>query len=287
MKKIGFIGVGVMGRSMVLNLIKEGYEVSIYTRTKSKALETIEKGALWCDSIRECVVDAEAIITMVGFPKDVEEVYLGKEGILQYAKPGSYVIDMTTTSPKLSMRIYDLALEKKIFALDAPVSGGDVGAKNATLSIMVGGDKEAFDNCLPIFEAMGSNIIYEGSAGSGQHTKMTNQIAITGIIASVCEAISYGESAGLDVQRMLDSISSGAAGSWQMTNMAPRILKGDLGPGFFIKHFIKDMEIAKEEAQEMDLNLEVLNKVLEMYKKLAQEELGDMGTQGLIRYYRK
>ena len=287
MKKIGFIGVGVMGRSMVLNLIKEGYEVSIYTRTKSKALETIEKGALWCDSIRECVVDAEAIITMVGFPKDVEEVYLGKEGILQYAKPGSYVIDMTTTSPKLSMRIYDLALEKKIFALDAPVSGGDVGAKNATLSIMVGGDKEAFDNCLPIFEAMGSNIIYEGSAGSGQHTKMTNQIAITGIIASVCEAISYGESAGLDVQRMLDSISSGAAGSWQMTNMAPRILKGDLGLGFFIKHFIKDMEIAKEEAQEMDLNLEVLNKVLEMYKKLAQEELGDMGTQGLIRYYRK
>ena len=285
MRKIGFIGVGVMGKSMILNLIKRGYEVSIYTRTKEKALEAIENGAIWYDSIKDCVADVETVITMVGFPRDVEEVYFDDQGILNHAKSGSYIIDMTTTSPKLSKRIYEAALEKGIFALDAPVSGGDVGAKKGTLSIMVGGDKEVFDRCYPILEVMGTNIIYEGPAGSGQHTKMANQIALSGVIASVCEAISYAKSVGLDVRKMLDSISTGAAGSWQMSNMAPRILKGNLEPGFFIKHFIKDMEIAKEEAQDVDLELQVLNKVLEMYKKLANEQLGELGTQALIKYY--
>lgn len=287
MKKIGFIGVGVMGKSMVLNLMRSGYEVYIYTRTKRKALEVIEKGAIWCDSIKDCVKDVQAVITMVGFPKDVEEVYFGDEGILNHAKSGSYVIDMTTTSPKLSKRIYETALKKGIFALDAPVSGGDVGAKKGTLSIMVGGDKEAFKKCYPIFKSLGTNIIYEGPAGSGQHTKMANQIALSGVIASVCEAITYAKSVGLDVQKMLDSIRTGAAGSWQMSNMAPRILKGDLEPGFFIKHFIKDMEIAKEEAQDVNLELKVLNKVLEMYKKLADQQLDELGTQALIKYYEK
>jgi len=287
MKKIGFIGVGVMGKSMVLNLMRSGYEVYIYTRTKRKALEVIEKGAIWCDSIKDCVKDVQAVITMVGFPKDVEEVYFGDEGILNHAKTGSYVIDMTTTSPKLSKRIYETALKKGIFALDAPVSGGDVGAKKGTLSIMVGGDKEAFEKCYPIFKSLGTNIIYEGPAGSGQHTKMANQIALSGVIASVCEAITYAKSVGLDVQKMLDSISTGAAGSWQMSNIAPRILKGDLEPGFFIKHFIKDMEIAKEEAQDVNLELKVLNKVLEMYKELADQQLDELGTQALIKYYEK
>lgn len=286
MNKIGFIGIGVMGKSMTLNLMKNGYEVSIYTRTKSKAKEAIDHGAIWCNSIRDCVIGADIIITMVGFPKDVEEVYFGDRGILNHAQPKSCVIDMTTTSPKLSKRIYDAALEREIFALDAPVSGGDIGAKNASLAIMVGGDKEVFDRCYPVFEAMGTNIIYEGPAGAGQHTKMANQIAITGVIASVCEAISYSKSVGLDVQRMLDSISTGAAGSWQMSNMAPRIIKGDLAPGFFIKHFIKDMEIAKEEAQVVDLDLEVLNRVLDMYKKLAKDQKGELGTQALIEYYK-
>jgi 3-hydroxyisobutyrate dehydrogenase/2-hydroxy-3-oxopropionate reductase len=225
---------------------------------------------------------------MVGYPKDVEEVYFGAEGILEHAQAGCCVIDMTTTSPKLSTRIYGKAKEKGIFALDAPVSGGDTGAKNGTLSIMAGGDKEAFEKCLPIFQAMGKNIVYEGPAGFGQHTKMANQIALSGVIASVCEAISYAREAGLDVQTMLDSISAGAAGSWQMTNMAPRILKGDLNPGFFIKHFIKDMTIAAEEAEGVNLHLEILNDVLCMYKDLADNRnLGDLGTQALIKYYEK
>lgn len=287
MKKIAFIGVGVMGKSMVDNLMNKGYKVYIYTRSKNKVLDTIEKGAIWCDSVKECVLDAEIIITMVGFPKDVEEVYFGDEGIIENANPGSYIIDMTTTSPKLSKDIYKLALKRGIYALDAPVSGGDVGAKKGTLSIMVGGDKEAFDKCYHIFEVLGSNIIYEGGTGYGQHTKMANQIAITGIIASVCEAITYGKSVGLNMQTMLDTIGSGAAGSWQMSNMAPRILKEDLDPGFFIKHFIKDMEIAKDEAEDMGLSLEILNRVLDMYKGLAKDGLEDLGTQGLIEYYKR
>ena len=287
MKKIGFIGIGVMGKSMVLNLMKRGFEVSVYTRTKSKASEVIEKGAKWCDSLKDCVAQADAVITMVGFPKDVEEVYFGEDGILNNVRPGSCVIDMTTTSPKLSKRIYREALEKGVYALDAPVSGGDVGAQKGTLAIMVGGDKEAFEKCLKIFEALGTNIIYEGPEGAGQHTKMANQIAITGTIASVCEAITYARAVGLDVQKMLDTISTGAAGSWQMSNMAPRILKDDLDPGFFIKHFIKDMEIAREEGQAVDLDLEVLNNVLNMYKELARKQMDELGTQALIKYYEK
>lgn len=287
MKKISFIGVGVMGKSMVRNLMQKGYETSIYTRTKNKVLDIIEEGALWCDSIADCVADAEVIITMVGYPKDVEEIYFGEKGILNTTKSGSYVIDMTTTSPKLSEKIYELAAEKGIFALDAPVSGGDVGAKNGTLSIMVGGDKQAFDDCYPIFEALGTNIIYEGQAGFGQHTKMANQIALSGVIASVCEAMTYAKAVGLNVETMLNSISAGAAGSWQMSNMAPRMLKNDFAPGFFIKHYIKDMEIAVGEAKEVNLNLEILNNVLKMYKQLAENQLGDLGTQALLRYYAK
>jgi len=286
MKKIGFIGVGVMGSSMVRNLMKKGYTVSIYTRTKSKALEVIQEGAVWCDTIAECVQGAEAVITIVGYPKDVEEVYFGGGGILESAAPGTYLIDMTTTSPKLSKRIYDTALEKGMFALDAPVSGGDTGARNATLSIMVGGDREVFETCHPILEAMGNNIIYEGPAGFGQHTKMANQIAIAGAISGVCEALAYGQRFGLDLQTMLDSISAGAAGSWQMSNMAPRMLKDDYAAGFYIKHFIKDMTIAVEEAEGVNLNLGILKDVLKMYKDLADnKDLGDLGTQALIKYY--
>jgi 3-hydroxyisobutyrate dehydrogenase-like beta-hydroxyacid dehydrogenase len=193
---------------------------------------------------------------------------------------------MTTTSPKLSKRIYDTALEKGMFALDAPVSGGDTGARNATLSIMVGGDREVFETCHPILEAMGNNIIYEGPAGFGQHTKMANQIAIAGAISGVCEALAYGQRFGLDLQTMLDSISAGAAGSWQMSNMAPRMLKDDYAAGFYIKHFIKDMTIAVEEAEGVNLNLGILKDVLKMYKDLADnKDLGDLGTQALIKYY--
>ena len=285
MRRIGFIGVGVMGKSMVRNLIKSGYDVSVYTRTKSKIIDVIEEGAVWCDDIQTCVKDKDIIITIVGYPKDVEEVYFDEYGILNSAKEGSIVIDMTTTSPKLSIKIYNEAKLRRIKSLDAPVSGGDIGAKNGTLSIMVGGDEEVFEECRDIFECIGSNIIYEGKAGSGQHTKMANQIAIAGAISGVCEAITYAEKAGLDVGKMLNSICQGAAGSWQMSNMAPRMINNDFAAGFYIKHFIKDMKIAVEESKEFDSNLAILNKVLEMYEKLEENDMGDLGTQALIKYY--
>ena len=224
---------------------------------------------------------------MVGYPKDVEEVYFGEGGVIANARKGAYLIDMTTTSPKLSVRIYNEAKRKSVFALDAPVSGGDTGAKNGTLSIMVGGDKEAFDACHQVFETMGTNIVYEGGPGCGQHTKMANQIALSGVVASVCEAIAYGKKVGLDVDTMLASISAGAAGSWQMTNTAPRMLKKDYAPGFFIKHYIKDMNIATEEAEDVGLELPILNEVLRLYERMDAEGLGNLGTQALIKEYEK
>lgn len=287
MKRIGFIGIGVMGKSMVRNLMKKGYEVSVYNRTKEKAEDVVNEGAIWCDDVKSCACGKDAVITIVGYPKDVRDVYFGENGILENADKGTVVIDMTTTSPKLSVEIYEEAKKRGIEALDAPVSGGDVGAKNATLSIMVGGDKEVFDKCHDIFKCMGTTIIYEGKAGNGQHTKMANQIAIAGAVSGVCEAITYARGAGLDVQTMLDSISEGAAGSWQMSNMAPRMVKGDFDPGFYIKHFIKDMKIAKEEASDVNMDLKVLDTVLKMYESLEADNLGDLGTQGLLKYYEK
>lgn len=285
--KIAFIGVGVMGKSMVRNLMKKGNELHIYSRTKSKAEEVIAEGAIWHDSVKDCVAGAEAVITIVGYPKDVEQVYFGPEGILENAKAGAFVIDMTTTSPKLAERIYAEAKKKGLRALDAPVSGGDVGARNATLAIMVGGDEADFRDAEPIFRAMGTNIRYEGKAGNGQHTKMANQIALAGAMAGVCEAISYARGAGLDIQTMLDTISTGAAGSWQMSNMAPRMLKGDFAPGFFVKHYIKDMNIASQEAEDRQLELPILADVLRMYKDIEEKGMGDLGTQALIKYYEK
>jgi 3-hydroxyisobutyrate dehydrogenase/2-hydroxy-3-oxopropionate reductase len=285
MKRIGFIGVGVMGKSMVRNLMKGGLDVFIYSRTKSKVEDVISEGAAWCPGVEECAAGKDAVITMVGYPRDVEEVYFGESGIIDTAKPGSYVIDMTTSSPVLAVKIYEKANERGVFALDAPVSGGDVGAKNGTLSIMVGGDKEAFDACQPIFACMGRNIIHEGGAGTGQHTKMANQIALAGAVAGVCEAVEYSRRVGLDVQTMLDSVSQGAAGSWQMSNMAPRMLKGDFNPGFYIKHYIKDMNIAAEEAERVSLSMGIVNHVLSMYKEMAEKGMGDHGTQALLKYY--
>ena len=284
MKSIGFIGVGVMGRSMVKNLLKAGYEVAIYSRTKSKLEDFLqENNVTWCDSAAQCASDRDAVITMVGYPKDVEQVYFGQEGILAAAQPGTYLIDMTTTDPKLSVRIYEEGTASGLHTLDAPVSGGDTGAKNGTLSIMVGGDEADFEACLPLFEAMGKQIVYEGPAGAGQHTKMANQIAIAGTIAGVSEALTYAERAGLDTQKMLDSISKGAAGSWQMENLMPKMMREDYAPGFFLKHFIKDMKIAQGQGFG---SLPVLERVCTMYGDLEAEGLGDLGTQALIRYYR-
>ena len=284
--RIGFIGVGVMGNGMVKNLLRHGYEVSAYTRTRAKALEALDAGAEWRESAADCVRDADAVITMVGFPPDVEEVYFGEKGILANARPGTLVIDMTTTSPRLAQRIYTEAADRGLSALDAPVSGGDTGARAGTLAIMVGGDREAFERAVPIFEAMGKSIRYMGAAGSGQHTKMANQIAIAGTLAGVCEAIAYARAAGLDVDEVISTISGGAASSWQLANNGPKSAHGDFAPGFFIKHFIKDMTLADGEARARDLPMPVLEKVLAMFRALEAQGYGDEGTQALIRAYR-
>lgn len=286
MKKIGFIGVGIMGKSMVRNLRKAGYEVAIYTRTKAKAEDVIAEGAVWCDTAAECAKGRDVVITIVGYPKDVEEVYFGDYGIIANADPGTYVIDMTTTSPRLAVRIWEEAEKAGLHAVDAPVTGGDTGAKAGTLTILAGGKKEDFDACVPVFEAMGKNINYEGKAGNGQHTKMCNQIAIAGALAGACEAMVYAKNTGLDVDTMLKSISTGAAGSAQMNNVASKAAKDDYAPGFFLKHFIKDMGIADEEALAVDTRLGVLEDVLGMAKKLESEGMGDLGTQALIKYYK-
>ena len=286
MKKIGFIGVGIMGKSMVRNLRKAGYEVAIYTRTKAKAEDVIAEGAVWCDTAAECAKGRDVVITIVGYPKDVEEVYFGDNGIIANADPGTYVIDMTTTSPRLAVRIWEEAEKAGLHAVDAPVTGGDTGAKAGTLPILAGGKKEDFDACVPVFEAMGKNINYEGKAGNGQHTKMCNQIAIAGALAGACEAMVYAKNTGLNVDTMLKSISTGAAGSAQMNNVASKAAKDDYAPGFFLKHFIKDMGIADEEALAADTRLGVLEDVLGMAKKLESEGMGDLGTQALIKYYK-
>lgn len=282
---ISFIGVGVMGRGMVRNLMKAGHRVHIYSRTKERAQPVIDEGALWYSSVAECAKKSSVIITIVGYPKDVEEVYFGAGGILENAPDHAIVADMTTSSPGLAEKIYEAAKAKGLRALDAPVSGGDSGAKNGTLAIMVGGDKSAFDECLPVFEAMGKSIRYMGKAGSGQHTKMANQIVIAGTISGVCEAIAYANKAGVDAQGMLDAISSGAAASWQLSNNGQKIINGDFAPGFYIKHFIKDMGLAKDEADSRALPLPVLEKTLDTYRALAQKGLGDEGTQALIKAY--
>ena len=281
MKKIGFIGVGVMGKSMVLNLLNKGFEVSIYARNKTKVEDVIHEGAIFCENIKACVQNKDAVITIVGYPKDVEEIYFSQEGIINSVSQNTYLIDMTTTTPTLSVKIYEEAKKKNLKALDAPVSGGDVGAKNATLSIMVGGEQEDFDVCKPIFESLGTTIIYEGKAGSGQHTKMANQIAIAGIMAGISEAIAYGKNAGLDIPTMLKSISNGAAQSWHMTNNAPKMNKREFEPGFYIKHMVKDLKIANDEMP----NLKVLKEVLEMYETLEEKGDGDLGTQALCKFY--
>jgi 3-hydroxyisobutyrate dehydrogenase len=282
---IGFIGTGVMGNSMASNLLKGGYNLYIYNRTKEKALSLIGKGATWKVSVSELSKVSDVIITIVGYPSDVEEVYLGSNGILNNAKPGSFVIDMTTSKPSLAKKIYEIAKSKDVFALDAPVSGGDVGASEGTLSIMVGGDKEAFEHLKPIFELMGKNIILQGTAGAGQHTKMCNQIAIASNIMGVCEAISYAKNSGLDPETVLKSIGAGGAASWQLSAYAPRILKDDFKPGFYIKHFVKDMRIALEEADSMGLNTPALSLCKKLYDKLIAEGKEDLGTQALYQLY--
>lgn len=285
MNKIGFIGVGIMGKSMVRNLMKAGFELHIYARNKEKVEDVISEGANFHESIRDCVKDCEAVITIVGFPKDVEEVYFEEGNILDSAESGAYLIDMTTTSPMLAEKIYKKGTEKGYHVLDAPVTGGDTGAKAGTLSILVGGLKEDFEKCMPLFQAMGTNINYQGNAGCGQHAKLANQIMIAGTLSGVCEALTYAKAKGLDPQVFLDSVSTGAAGSKQLDIFGPKILAGDYEPGFFLKHFVKDMKLALTEANMSELSLEVLSLVLANYEELEAAGYGNLGTQALMKYY--
>lgn len=282
-KTIGFVGTGVMGKSMAGHLIDKGYEVNVYNRTKSKADDLVEKGATWCDTIATLSEKSDIIISIVGYPKDVESIYLSQDGILNHAKANSIVIDMTTSSPALAHDIYEKAKERNIKSLDAPVSGGDVGAKNAALTIMVGGDQEAYNQVEDIFNLLGKNVVYQGKSGNGQHTKLSNQIAIAAGMLVVAEAIIYAEEAGLDIDKVFNSIEHGAAGSWSLSNLGPRMVKEDYAPGFYVKHFIKDMKLAIEESEKMGLYMPGLLKAKEVYDALSEAGYDDNGTQAVIQ----
>lgn len=280
--RVGWIGTGVMGLSMCGHIMAKGYSAAVFNRTKQKALPLIEKGAVWAESPREVAEKSDVVFTMLGFPQDVREVYFGKDGILEAARPGLVLADMTTTEPGLAVEIYEAAGKRGSFAVDAPVSGGDVGARNAALSIMTGGDREVVDAIQPILETMGKNIIHQGPAGAGQHTKMCNQIVIAGTMIGVCESLLYGFKAGLDLQTMLNSIQPGAAKCWSLDNLAPRILRRDFNPGFFVEHFIKDMGIALKESARMGISLPGLALVHQLYIAVKAQGHGKSGTQALM-----
>ncbi|MEC2057571.1 NAD(P)-dependent oxidoreductase [Peribacillus psychrosaccharolyticus] len=282
---IGFIGTGVMGNSMSRHILDAGFQLIVYTRSKEKAQDLLENGAKWAVSPEELAQQADVIISMVGYPKDVEEIYLGEKGILKDTGRTKYVIDMTTSTPSLAVKIYEKALDAGVKALDAPVSGGDIGARERKLTIMAGGSKDDFEDIRSILEIFGTNIIYQGEAGAGQHTKMCNQIAIASNMIGVAEAVVYAKKAGLDPERVLQSISAGAAGSWSLSNLAPRMIKGDFAPGFYIKHFIKDMGIALEEAEKMQMDVPGLKLAKSLYEELAEAGEESSGTQAILKHW--
>ena len=285
LKKIGFIGTGIMGAAMAGHLMDAGFEVSVYNRTKSKAQSLIERGARWCETAGKCAENQDVVLTVVGYPKDVEEIYLSEGGIVDSAKAGAFIIDMTTSSPAVAEKIFAAAKEKNIHALDAPVTGGDIGAKNATLTILVGGEEKSFEAVKPIFEVIGKNIVYEGGAGAGQKTKACNQIAIAGALAGVCEAFAYAKASGLDLEKVYQAISTGAASSFQMTGVARKGLDGDFNPGFMLKHFGKDLAIGLETSTAYGKALPVLAAVLHEVRKMEESGNGAEGTQALLKYY--
>jgi len=280
---VGWIGTGVMGRSMCGHVLKAGCTVSVYTRTKEKAADLLAAGARWCATPREAAEGRDFVFTMVGFPSDVRQVYLDPDGILAGVRPGAVVCDMTTSEPSLAVHIAEEAMRKSVSSLDAPVSGGDVGAREAKLAVMVGGDKAAFDRTLPLFQKMGETISLMGGPGAGQHTKMANQIVITGNMIGMVEALLYTVKAGLGMDAMIDIVGKGAAASWSLNNLGRRIAKGDFNPGFFIKHFVKDMGIVLQEARQMKLALPGVSLVNQLYVAAQAEGLENLGTQGLYK----
>jgi len=280
-KKIGWIGTGIMGNPMAGHLMAAGYKVNIHNRSREKTKNLVENGARWYDTPAELTANSDIVFTIIGYPKDVEAVYFGQKGIFSAIRPGMILVDMTTTLPRLAVKIFDEARKAGATSVDAPVSGGEVGAVNGTLSIMVGGEDQIVRELMPLFETFGKNIVYQGQAGSGQHTKMCNQITIAGTMIGVCEALVYGYKAGLDLEQVLASISKGAAGCWSLDVLAPKIITGDFAPGFMIDHLVKDLGIALEEAEEMKISLPGLALVKQLYISLQAMGRGKLGTQAL------
>ena len=280
--RIGWIGAGVMGSSMCSHVLQAGYRVTLQSRTKAKAKPLLDLGATWAESPRAVAAESDMIFTMVGFPQDVRTVYFGETGILAGAPPGTVLVDMTTTDPALSREIAERATAMGLSAIDAPVSGGDVGARNATLSIMVGGDRKAVQAVMPVFELLGNKIVHQGGPGTGQQAKLCNQIVIAGTMVGVCESLLYGSKAGLDLKRMLDSIRGGAAACWTLDHLAPRILQRNFEPGFFVEHFVKDMGLALEESKRMGLVLPGLALVHQLYQTVQTLGHGRSGTHALM-----
>lgn len=284
-KVLGFIGTGVMGSSMAGHLLAAGNEVHVYNRTKAKADALIAKGAIWEASPAEIAKKCDVVFTIVGFPKDVECVYLGEGGLVDCAKDGALLVDMTTSSPKLARKIWEAGKKRGLGILDAPVTGGDKGAREATLTIFVGGDKEDFETGLPYFQTMGKTVKHMGGAGDGQNSKLANQIVIAGTMTGMCEALAFAKSCGLDCGELIEAVSGGSGSTWSLANYGPRIMKGDFEPGFFIKHYIKDMKLAEETAVEMELDIPALSLTRELYEEIAEAGLENRGTQALYCLY--
>jgi 3-hydroxyisobutyrate dehydrogenase len=282
--RIGFVGLGIMGQSMAGHLLAAGHPLRVYNRSADKAKALVEQGAVWCDTPGAAAAGSDVVITMVGYPRDVEQVWLGEDGIVAKAKD-ALLIDMTTSSPELAQRLAREAAARGCRALDAPVSGGDIGAREARLSIMVGGDAAAFAQALPILQVMGKTIVHTGGPGTGQHTKMCNQVVIASTIMGVCEGLAYARSAGLDPDVVLQCISGGAAGSFQLNVMGPKIVKGDFAPGFMIEHFLKDLSIALAEADRMYLQLPGAAQARQLYATLVERGHARDGTQALSLLY--
>ena len=280
--RIGWVGTGVMGRWMCQHAMTKGYAATVYNRSKDKAKPLLDAGAAWADSPKAVAERSDVTFAIVGFPKDVREVFLGPQGALAGSKAGAVLVDMTTTEPSLAQEIYQAAKAKGVPSIDAPVSGGDVGAKNAALSIMVGGDAEAVEAVRPLFECMGKAIVHQGPAGAGQHTKMVNQVLIATNMIGVCEALLYGYKAGLDLKTVLQSVGGGAAGSWSLNNLGPRVIDRNFEPGFFVEHFIKDMGIALDEAKRMGLALPGLALAHQLYLAVQAQGYGRKGTHALM-----
>ena len=279
--RIGWIGTGVMGSSMCGHLIKTGFSATVYSRTQAKAQPLIDDGAQWAESPRAVAEQSDVVFSIVGFPEDVRAVMLGEQGALAGCENGNILVDMTTSQPALAIEIAERAQKVGVHSVDAPVSGGDVGARGGTLSIMIGGDKEVVDALQPCWQAMGKAIVYQGGAGAGQHTKMVNQTLIATNMIGVCEALLYAHQAGLDLETVMESVASGAAGSWSLTNLGPRIIQGNFDPGFFVEHFIKDMGIALSEAKKMQLSLPGLALAHQLYVALAAQGHSRDGTHAL------